>query len=49
MDYDDLDTYNGDPAHDMWVDFDNFENTGIPDVFDIDSCREPVRNSKYQS
>lgn len=34
MGYDDLDTYNGDTEHDMWVDFDNYENTGTPDVFD---------------
>lgn len=27
-DYDDLDTYNGDPVHDGWVDFDYIENTG---------------------
>lgn len=26
--YDDLDTYNGDPVHDGWVDFDYNENTG---------------------
>ena len=32
--YEDLDAYNGDAEHDMWVDFDNYENTGIPDVFD---------------
>lgn len=32
--YDDLDTYNGDTEHDMCVDFDNYENTGTPDVFD---------------
>ena len=31
---DDLDTYNGDRGHDMWVYFDNYENTGTPDVFD---------------
>ncbi|MBD5316470.1 MAG: hypothetical protein HDS11_02205 [Bacteroides sp.] len=38
--YKDLDTYNGDAEHDMWVDFDNYENTGNPDVFsesDIDN------------
>ena len=23
-----LDTYNGETEHDIWVDFDNFENTG---------------------
>ena len=32
--YDNLDTYNGDTEHDMWVDFDNYENTGSPAVFD---------------
>ena len=34
--YDDLDAYNGDTEHDMWVDYDNYENTGSPDVFDED-------------
>lgn len=29
-DFDNLDTYNGDSEHDMWVDFDNYENTGTP-------------------
>lgn len=33
MDFDDLDTYNGDTAHDMWVDFDHYENTSNPNVF----------------
>lgn len=32
--YDDLDTYNGDAVHDMWVDFDSYENTGLPVGFD---------------
>lgn len=32
--FDDINTYNGDSVHDMWVDFDNYENTGYPDVFD---------------
>lgn len=32
--FDDLDTYSGDTEHDIWVDFDNYENTGTPDVFD---------------
>ena len=32
--FNDLNTYNGDTEHDMWVDFDNYENTGTPDVFD---------------
>lgn len=32
--YDDLDTYNGDPEHDMWVDSDYQENTGeLTDTF----------------
>lgn len=26
--HEDLDTYNGDTEHDMWVDYENFENTG---------------------
>lgn len=32
--YDNLDSYNGDTVHDMYVDFDHYENTGTPDVFD---------------
>lgn len=32
--YENLDAYNGDTEHDMWVDVDNYENTGTPDVFD---------------
>ena len=28
MDFDDLDTYDGDPVHDGWVDFDYNVNTG---------------------
>lgn len=33
--YDDLDSYNGDPLHDGWVDFDYNENTGeLSDLFD---------------
>lgn len=31
---DDLDMYNGDVEHDMWVDYDHYRNTGEPDVFD---------------
>lgn len=27
--YDDLGTSNGDTEYDMWVDFDNYENTGL--------------------
>lgn len=32
--YVDLDTYNGNAVHDIWVDFDSSENTGTPYVFD---------------
>ena len=32
--YDDSGAYNGDTEHDMWVDFDHYENTGYPHVFD---------------
>lgn len=39
MDFDNLDTYNGDTEHDMWVDFDNYENNGSPDVFFADAKR----------
>lgn len=39
--YEDLDAYNGDTEHDMWVDFDYNENTGeLSGLFedsDIDS------------
>ena len=39
--YDDLDTYNGDPVHDGWVDFDYHENTGelpyVEDEADLDN------------
>ncbi len=30
---DDLSAYNGDSVHDMWVDYDNDENTDEPDCF----------------
>ena len=34
-DYDELDTYNGDPVHDMEVDYDFHINTGeLSDIFD---------------
>lgn len=39
-----LDVYNGDAVHDMWVDFDNYENTGIPDVFDEDNINQYINN-----
>ena len=33
--FEDLDTYNGDTEHDMWVDFTNHEYTGeLADIFD---------------
>lgn len=35
MDFNDLDTYNGETEHDMWVDFDSYENTGTPDFFNV--------------
>lgn len=31
--YDDFATYNGDTEHDMWVDLDNYENTGNLDDY----------------
>ena len=38
--YDDLDTYNGDTEHDMWVDFDYNENTGeLSDLFEDTDLR----------
>ena len=36
---DDFDAYNGNPVHDMWVDYDYYINTGIPDYFD-DDCAD---------
>ncbi len=34
--YDDLDQYNGDPAHDMNVDFDCYNNTAeLADIYQI--------------
>ena len=41
---DDLDTYNGDAVHDMWVDFDSYENTGTPEVFDEDNLDNFIDN-----
>ena len=35
---DDLDTYNGNAEHDMWVDFTTYEYTGeLGEIFDDDS------------
>ena len=42
--YEDLGDYNGDAVHDMWVDFDNYENTGTPDVLDDDNLDEYIDN-----
>lgn len=42
--YEDLDAYNGDTEHDMWVDFDHYENTGTPDVFDEDNLDDFIDN-----
>lgn len=42
--YNDLGTYNGDAVHDMWVDFDNYVNTGYPEVFDEDNPDDDVDN-----
>lgn len=44
-DFDDLDQYNEDPQHDMWVDYDFNENTGeLPDVFDEDNMDSFIDN-----
>lgn len=44
-DYDDLDTYNGDPVHDGWVDFDYNENTGeLLDLFEDTDLDENIDN-----
>ena len=43
--YDDLNTYNGDPAHDGWVDYDYNENTGeLSDVFDDTDIDQYIAN-----
>lgn len=36
--------YNGDTEHDIWVDFDNFEYTGLPDVFDDPDLDKYIEN-----
>ena len=41
-DYDDLGSYNGDVEHDMCVDYDHYQNTGEPDVFDEEDLDEIV-------
>ena len=40
--YENLDLYNGDTVHDMWVDYDHYQNTGEPDVFDEEDIDEIV-------
>lgn len=42
--FDDLDTYYGDTEPDMWVDFDNYENTGAPDVFNESAIDKFIDN-----
>lgn len=43
--YDDLDTYNGDPVHDSWVDFDYNENTGeLSYIFDDTNLDQFIDN-----
>lgn len=42
--YEDLDTYNGDTVHDMWVDFDSYENTRIPEIFDEGNLDDYIDN-----
>lgn len=44
-DLDDLDTYDGDPVHDGWVDFDYHENTGdLSDFFDVTDLDQYIDN-----
>ncbi len=41
----DLDSYNGDPVHDGWVDFDYNENTGeSSDLFDETDLDQYIDN-----
>lgn len=43
--YEDLDQYNGDSAHDMNVDFDRYNNTEeLADIFDEDSLDDYIKN-----
>ena len=43
-DYDNLDMCNGDIKHDMWVDFDHYENTGTPNVFNEPDLNNLIDN-----
>ena len=43
--YNDLDSYNGDPLHDGWVDFDYNENTGeLSDTFEDTDLDQYIDN-----
>ena len=43
--YDDLDTYNGDPVHDGWVDFDYNEHAGeLSDLFEETDLDQYIDN-----
>ena len=43
--YDDLNTYNGDPVHDSWVDYDYHENAGeLSDLFDESDLDQYIDN-----
>lgn len=45
---DDLDTYNGYPVHDGWVDFDYSENTGeLSGLFDAPDIDQFIDNLNY--
>ena len=42
---DELDKYNGNTEHDMWVDFTNHEYTGeLDDIFDDDNIHDFIDN-----
>lgn len=44
-DYEDLDAYNGDTEHDMWVNFDYNENTGkLSGIFDDSDMDSYINN-----
>lgn len=42
--FDELGTYNGNTEHDMLVDFNNYENSVSPDVFDEDNLDDYINN-----
>jgi hypothetical protein len=44
MDFDDLETYDSNTEHDMWVDINNHGNTGTPDVFEEDNIDDFIYN-----